>query len=50
LKLTIEILDLSQATIDLELMIDSLLVLGDPINNLEFPADFKTQNKYEVFY
>jgi hypothetical protein len=37
------------ATIDLELLtIDSLLVLGDPINNLEFPEDFKTQNKYEV--
>ena len=48
-KVSIEIIDLSQTTIDLALItIDSNLVLGDPINNLEFPADFKTQNKYEV--
>jgi hypothetical protein len=48
-KLTIELIDLSQSTIDLaNITIDSLLVLGDPINNLEFPADFKTQNKYEI--
>ena len=48
-KLTISLIDLSQSTIDLQnITIDSLLVLGDPINNLEFPADFKTQNKYEV--
>jgi hypothetical protein len=48
-KLTIELIDLSQSTIDLaNITIDSLLILGDPINNLEFPADFKTQNKYEI--